>query len=78
LCSTAEWTKFAPTLFSALQKSDRTHPDKVALEGVKNALHVKIPHAIEALFDTPIVHQDVVAQTDIEAAIDGFLEMDVQ
>ena len=74
LCSTAEWTKFAPTLFSALQQSPRTHPDKVALEGVSSALHVKIPSSIGALFQAPIMHPEVVTQEAIQGTILDFLE----
>ncbi|MBE0496525.1 MAG: threonine synthase [Campylobacterales bacterium] len=77
LCSTAEWTKFAPTLFSALQQSPRTHPDKVALEGVSNALHVRIPRSIGDLFSAPVLHPNVVDQEAIESTIIALLSKEL-
>jgi threonine synthase len=73
LCSTAEWTKFAPTLFSALQGIDRIHSDKVALEGVSNALHVRIPSMIQNLFHAPIKHDSIINKENIQEAVLGFL-----
>jgi len=74
LCSTAEWTKFAPTLFSALQGIDRNHSDKVALEGVSNALHVRIPSMIQNLFHAPIKHDSIINKNDIQSEVLRFLE----
>jgi len=74
LCSTAEWTKFAPTLFSTLQGIDRTHSDKVALEGVSNTLHVRIPSMIQNLFHAPIRHDSIVNKDDIQSEVLRFLE----
>ena len=74
LCATAEWTKFAPTLFSALQGIERTHSDKVALEGVSNALHVRIPSMIQNLFHAPIKHDSIINKEDIQNIVLRFLE----
>lgn len=74
LCATAEWTKFAPTLFSALQGIERTHSDKVALEGVSNALHVRIPSMIKNLFHAPIKHDSIVSKDAIQDEVLNFLE----
>jgi threonine synthase len=76
LCSTAEWTKFAPTLFSALQGNSRAHGDKTALEGVSNALHVKIPKSIQSLFNRPILHSTVIAKEDIQESVLNFIKKD--
>lgn len=76
ICATAEWTKFAPTLFSALQGVSRVHPDKIALEGVSNALKIPIPSSINALFQKSIIHEDIILQKDIEDAVIEFLEKD--
>ncbi|NLC28337.1 MAG: threonine synthase [Campylobacteraceae bacterium] len=76
ICATAEWTKFAPTLFSALQGVDRTHADKVALEGVSTALKVPIPPMISDLFKASIVHKSIISQEGIEDAVIEFLEGD--
>ncbi|MCK9256813.1 MAG: threonine synthase [Sulfurospirillaceae bacterium] len=73
-CATAEWTKFAPTLFSALQKSKTSHSDKVALEGVSNALKIPIPSQIKNLFSKEIIHDSVIDKKEIESEILKFLK----
>lgn len=73
ICATAEWTKFAPTLFSALQGVERTHPDKVALEGISNALKVPIPSMISDVFQKPVLHKEIVSKDNIESAVIEFL-----
>jgi threonine synthase len=75
LCSTAEWTKFAPTMLNALNNNNLKYTDKVALEGIAQALHVTIPSSITALFDKPIVHDKVVSKEGIEAEIFDFLNL---
>ena len=74
LCSTAEWTKFAPTMFNAIQNDTKKYSDKEALEGFSKALHVKIPSCIDALFSQPIIHDKVVDKKDIEVEIFNFLK----
>lgn len=73
LCSTAEWTKFAPTMYNAINGDTETYSDKVALEGFSRALHVNIPECIEKLFSLPIIHDKVVAKDAIEKEIFNFL-----
>jgi len=75
LCSTAEWTKFAPTMLNALNNNSLKYTDKVALEGIAQALHVTIPASITVLFDKPIVHDKVVSKEGIEAEIFDFLNL---
>ena len=74
LCSTAEWTKFAPTMFNAIQNDTKKYSDKEALEGFSKALHVKIPECINTLFSQPIVHGKVIDKKDIEVEIFNFLK----
>jgi len=73
LCSTAEWTKFAPTMLSAIKQNDVKYNDKEALEGIATSLHVKIPACISELFNEPVIHDKVVAKEEIEAEIFDFL-----
>jgi len=73
LCSTAEWTKFAPTMLNAIKEDRTKYTDKEALDGISSALHVKIPESIHALFEQPIVHDKVVEKNKIEAEIFTFL-----
>jgi len=75
LCSTAEWTKFAPTMLNAIKNDTLTYTDKEALEGIHQTLHVTIPASIASLFDEPIIHDDVVFKEDIEATIFDFLNL---
>jgi threonine synthase len=73
ICSTAEWTKFAPTMLNSLREDSVKYPDKEALEGISKSLHVKIPESINVLFTKKIVHGNVVAKESIEAEIFDFL-----
>ncbi|WP_024955337.1 threonine synthase [Sulfurospirillum arcachonense] len=74
LCSTAEWTKFAPTMFNAINNDNNTYSDKEALKGIHKSLHVKIPESINSLFEKEILHDKVVDKQDIEESILGFIK----
>lgn len=73
ICSTAEWTKFAPTMLNSLKQDKTKYNDKEALEGISKSLHVKIPESINALFNKEIIHDKVVAKDAIEVEIFEFL-----
>lgn len=73
IASTAQWTKFAPTMLSSIKENDKKYPDIKALEGIKEALHVKIPKSISELFSKKIIHDEVVQKSDIEKTITKFL-----
>ncbi len=70
--STAEWTKFAPTVAKALG-SDEVHGDIEALNFVKNKCGVKVPPMIEKLFEKEIIHSVVVPKVGIKDEILKFL-----
>jgi threonine synthase len=70
--STAEWTKFAPTVYKALTNKE-VAKDIEALEAVSKMLGVKIPQRIRELFEKPIVHDKVVQKEEIEKEILTFL-----
>ncbi|BCD68242.1 threonine synthase [Nitratiruptor sp. YY09-18] len=70
--STAEWTKFAPTVLVAIE-GERGVRDQEALERISKKLGVKIPEPIAALFHKPIVHDLVVPKEQIEEEILRFL-----
>lgn len=74
LCSTAEWTKFAPTMLNAIKNDTVTYSDKEALEGINNSLHVKTPECISSLFSKEILHDKVVDKKDIESEILEFIK----
>ena len=73
LCSTAEWTKFAPTMLNAINNNSVKYTDKEALEGISKALNVVIPQCISDLFDQAVIHDKVVVKEAIEAEIFNFL-----
>ncbi len=74
MCSTAEWTKFAPTMLNAIKEDDKRYSDKEALEEISKELKVKIPQSISSLFEKEITHKDVVKKEDIESNILGFIK----
>ncbi len=70
--STAEWTKFSPTIANALTGEEDVQ-DRVALASISKEANVAIPPMIEALFSKKIVHTDSIAKESIEAEILAFL-----
>ena len=70
--STAEWTKFSPTIANALTGEEDAH-DIDALKSIANVAQVKIPAMIEALFTKEVVHTDIIDKERIEEEILSFL-----
>jgi len=71
--STAEWTKFSPTVLNALNEDDKKYSDKEALETISKKLDLKIPAQIEELFSSEILHDTVIDIKDLEKEIISFL-----
>ncbi len=69
--STAEWTKFSPTVAKAL--GEKVEGDLEALMVVEKKTGVRVPEMIRALFNKPIVHTTVVEKEDIEKEMLSFL-----
>ena len=69
--STAEWTKFSPTVARAL--GIEAEGDREALEAVSKALNVPVPRVISELFDKKIVHDTVVKREEIMKEMLDFL-----
>ncbi|TLD81146.1 threonine synthase [Helicobacter sp. MIT 11-5569] len=63
LCSTAEWTKFAPTLAKALDLGDLS--DKEALETIAQTYRTLIPEQITALFNQEEIHKKVIQKEEL-------------
>jgi threonine synthase len=70
--STAEWTKFSPTIANALTGETDTH-DIEALESIAKTAGVEIPPMIKALFEKPIAQKTVIEKERIEAEILSFI-----
>ncbi len=72
--STAEWTKFAPTVLNALNKDSKKYRDLEALIEIAKRLGIMIPVVIEELFNKPIVHNSIIEKDRIDEEILKFLD----
>ena len=70
--STAEWTKFSPTIAHALTGEVDSH-DIDALKSISATANTPIPPMIEALFDRPVVQDTVIDKRDIEEQVLAFI-----
>jgi len=70
--STAEWTKFSPTIANALTEAEGIH-DVEALKSVAEKANIEIPAVINGLFEKPIAQSSVIDKQDIESEILSFL-----
>ncbi len=70
--STAEWTKFSPTIAKALTNEQGTH-DKEALDSIAKTAGISIPPMISSLFELPIAQKSIIDKKDIEDEILNFL-----
>ena len=70
--STAEWTKFSPTIANALTGEQGAH-DIDALEAIAKEANITIPAFIKGLFDKDIAQKTVIDKEDIEKEILAFL-----
>jgi threonine synthase len=71
--STAEWTKFSPSVLNALRDDSVKYSDKEALEKISNDFNVKVPDMIIGLFDKEIKHTCEIDIEDLEEEIIKFL-----
>ncbi len=72
ICSTAEWTKFAPTIAKALGSKEDLR-DREALDFVSSNFSVSITKSIIELFDKKIIHNDIIDKDEIESKILEFI-----
>ena len=70
--STAEWTKFSPTIANALTGEIDTH-DIDALKSIARTAGTPIPARISALFDLPVAQDTVIDKEEIEREVLSFL-----
>jgi len=70
--STAEWTKFSPTIAKAMGLYAKN--DKEALNEISSKYNAKIPEIINNLFKKEIVHLKIVEKTDIMREMLNFLD----
>ncbi len=70
--STAEWTKFSPTIANALT-GETDISDQDALKAIAAKANIEIPAQINALFELDIVQDVVIDKEEIEKEILAFL-----
>lgn len=71
--STAEWTKFSPTIANALT-GETGSQDIDALRAIAAEANIEIPACISELFDKEISQSSVINKQDIEKEILSFLD----
>ncbi|MDD4329361.1 MAG: threonine synthase [Aliarcobacter sp.] len=71
--STAEWTKFSPTVLNALNQNDEKYTDKEALEEISSKYNVTLHDSIKELFYMKINHSLVIDKENIEQEIVKFI-----
>jgi len=71
--STAEWTKFSPTVLNSLNQNDTIYSDKEALDEISSKYNANLPQSIKDLFSSKINHDLIINKEDIEAQIVKFI-----
>jgi len=74
ICSTAEWTKFAPSMVNAINKDDKAYTDHKALSIVEEKLNTTMIKSVKELFSKEIIFQKIVKKEDIEQEILNFIK----
>lgn len=72
--STAEWTKFSPTVLNALNKNSIKYSDKEALDEIASKFNATLPNSIKELFNKKINHSQVINKDNIEEEIIKFIK----
>lgn len=67
VCSTAQWCKFAPTIYQAL--FNKKTNDKEAIDFILKDTNTILPANITNLFNKPIKHQEVLTITEVQDKI---------
>ena len=71
--STAESTKFSPTVLNALKQDSQKYSDKEALEEISTKFGATLPQSIKNLFNAKINHSLVINKENIESEIIKFI-----
>ena len=71
--STAEWTKFSPTVLNSLNQNSTKYADKDALEEISTKFDANLPKSIKELFSSKINHPLVINKENIEEEIIKFI-----
>ena len=71
--STAEWTKFSPTVLNSLNQNNTKYSDKEALDEISSKYNANLPQSIKDLFSSKINHDSIIDKKDIESQIVKFI-----
>jgi threonine synthase len=71
--STAEWTKFSPTVLNALYEDNIKYADKEALDKISQEYNAKVPTMVKDLFESEIKHTTQIDIEDLEKEILNFI-----
>ena len=71
--STAEWTKFCPTVLNTLNQDSVKYNDKEALDEISSKFKANLPQSIKDLFTTKINHSSIIDKENIESEIIKFI-----
>ncbi|MDX9795808.1 MAG: threonine synthase, partial [Arcobacteraceae bacterium] len=72
--STAEWTKFSPTVLNAIKQDQKKYHDKEALEEISQLCDTKITKNVKDLFGSIVIHKNVIDKENIEKEIINFIQ----
>ncbi len=71
--STAEWTKFSPSVLNALNSDDVKYKDIDALEVISHKYNVVVPQMVKNVFEAEILHTCEIDIKNLEEEIVKFL-----
>jgi threonine synthase len=71
--STAEWTKFSPTVCNALNNSNDKIADTDALKIINEKYNAQIPTVVQNIFDKEIKHKLIIDKENIKEEITKFI-----
>ena len=71
--STAEWTKFSPTVLNALNEDNKKYNDREALDEISKKYNASIPKMVDDVFKATILHNSIVSKENIEKEIVEFI-----
>ncbi|MDD2641098.1 MAG: threonine synthase, partial [Arcobacteraceae bacterium] len=72
--STAEWTKFSPTVLNAIKQNQERYHDKEALQEIAQICDTKITKSVQDLFGSTVIHKNVIDKENIEKEIINFIQ----
>ncbi len=73
--STAQWTKFSPTVLNSIKQNDEEYEDKFALQIISNDYNQIVPQSINDLFNKKVIHDTIIDVNSLEEEIIKFIKL---